>query len=472
MAGIGFRLHKLVEGDTYARSAAAYLSSAVITSGPWLSSVISLGLLGSTRMAFQNGADFSLLVATITYAFGASLILTGGMQMIVTRYLADRLYVEDRAALGPACNGVLLLLVPLLLITVPFLLLAPFEWRYRLLTATLFVTLSLSWMISTFLSATRYYANIVVIFFTGHALSLGAALLFGSRYGLVGSLAGYILGQVVSMVLLAMHVYHEFTPSDRINLDFLAYMRQYWDLLLFGLLYALGIWADNMLYWRAPGSIVIGGFYHVHPVYDTMKLLSYLSTIIASAVFLVHIETRFFRHYKAFYTLVDGTGTLAQIREAKRGMIDAARSGLANICMVQLVVVGALLLLAPEVIALAGVAPDRVALFRIDLLAATSQFLMLTTLLLVLYLDARRTALGIAALFVVCNLVCTQLTILSGRHLDGVGYLIAGTVGAAVALVSLRNRLHRLEYLTFMLQPMASSHKMIQIARPGDEFDL
>jgi polysaccharide biosynthesis protein PelG len=456
MAGIGFRLHKLVEGDTYTRSAAAYLSSAVITSGPWLSSVISLGLLSSTRMAFENGADFSLLVATITYAFGASLILTSGMQMIVTRYLADRLYVEDRESLGPACNGVLLLLVPLLVITIPFLLFAPFEWRYRLLTATLFVTLSLTWLISTFLSATRYYANIVVIFFTGHALSLGAALFFGTRYGLVGSLAGYILGQVVSMALLAMHVYHEFTPSDRINLDFLAYGKRYWDLLLFGLLYAVGIWADNALYWHASGSIVIGGFYHVHPVYDTMKLFSYLSTILASAVFLVHIETRFFRHYKAFYALVEKKGTLAQIRQAKQGMIDAVRSGLANICGVQIVVIGTLLLLAPELVSFAGFAPDRVALFRIDVLAATSQFLMLTTLLLVLYLDARRTALGIAALFVACNLVGTQLTIIVGHHLDGVGYLIAGTVGATIALIALRKRLHRLEYLTFMLQPMPS----------------
>lgn len=456
MAGIGFRLHKLVEGESYTRSAAAYISSAVITSGPWLSSVLSLGLLGSSRLAFGGGADFPLLAATITYAFGLSLILTSGMQMIITRYLADRLYVEDRDALGPACNGVLLLIVPLLFLTVPFILFAPFEWRYRLLSATLFVTLSLTWMISTFLSATRYYANIVVIFFTGNALSLGAALLGGSRYGLVGGLAGYSLGQVVGMVLFAMHIYQEFVPAERINLDFLAYARQYWDLLLFGLLYALGIWADNLLYWHAPGSIVVGGFYHMYPAYDTTKLLAYLSTIPAAAVFLVHVETRFFRHYKAFYSLVMGKGTLAQIREAKRGMMDAARSGLANICMVQFVVVGALFLLAPEVVALAGFPADRVALFRLDLLAANAQFIMLATLLIILYLDARRTALGIAALFVACNFGVTHLTIVAG-HVEGGGYLLAGTVGAAVAIIALRNRLRRLEYLTFMLQPMASA---------------
>jgi uncharacterized membrane protein len=273
----------------------------------------------------------------------------------------------------------------------------------------------------------------------------------------VGSLAGYSLGQIVCMVLLAMHVYHEFSPADRINLDFLAYIRRYWDLLLFGLLYAVGIWSDNVLYWRAPGSVVIGAIYHVHPVYDAMKLFSYLSTIIASAVFLVHMETRFFRHYKAFYGLVEEKGTLAQIRAAKREMIEAARAGFANICTLQLIVIGALALLAPELVAFAGFPPERVALFRIDVLAASSQFLMLTALLLLLYLDARRTALLVAGLFVACNLVFTQLTIWSGLGIDGAGYLIAGSVGALVALVALWSRLRRLEYLTFMLQPMAGA---------------
>ncbi|MCA1668684.1 MAG: exopolysaccharide Pel transporter PelG [Thermomicrobia bacterium] len=457
MAGIGFRLHKLVEGDTYMQAAAAYLSSAVITSGPWLSSLVSLALLGSVRLAFLDGGDRGLLIATITYAFGASLVVTGGVQMIVTRYLADRLYVDDRAAIAPTCNAVLLLPLPLLLLSGPFLAFGPFDWRYRLLAVTLFVTLSLSWLLSAFLSATRYFANIVMIVVLGHGLSLGGALLFGNVYGLTGSLAGYTLGQVISTALLAMHVYHEFAPSERINPDFLGYGREYWDLLLFGMLYAAGIWVDNVLYWRAPGGIVIGGFYRANPAYDTMKLVAYLSTIPASAMFLVHIETRFFRHYKAFFGSVTGKGTLTHITAHKEGMIQAVRTGLANVCTLQLIVIGALMLFAPEIVAFVGLPPERVALFRVDLLAANSQFLMLTTLLLLLYLDERRIAMWIVALFVVGNLAITQFTVMSGRLFDGAGYLIAASVGALAALVLLRDRLKRLEYLTFMLQPLAGA---------------
>ncbi|MDQ6602707.1 MAG: exopolysaccharide Pel transporter PelG [Chloroflexota bacterium] len=457
MAGIGFRLHKLVQGDTYVQAAAAYLSSAVITSGPWLSSLVSLALLGSARLAFLDRSDHGMLIATITYAFGASLLVTGGMQMIVTRYLADRLYVDDRDSIAPTCNAVLLLLLPLLLISVPFLVAGPFEWRYRLVAVTLFATLSLSWMLSTFLSATRYFANIVVIFFLGHALSLGGALLLGSVYGLTGGLAGYTLGQVVGTVLLATHVYHEFAPSERIALDFVGYGKQYWDLLVFGMLYAAGIWVDNVLYWRAPGNILIGGFFRANPAYDTLKLVAYLSTILASAMFLVHIETRFFRHYKAFFGSVTGKGTLAHITAQKEGMIQAVRTGLANVCTLQLILIGALMLFAPEIVAFVGLPPERVALFRVDVFAANGQFLMLMALLLLLYLDERRIAMWIVVVFVGGNLAVTQFALVSGRLFDGAGYLIAASVSAAAALLLLRDRLTRLEYLTFMLQPLATA---------------
>src|ERR1019366_7925 len=90
MAGIGIRLHRLVEEGTYAQAATAYVSSAIITAGPWLSSVFWLGLLGTATVTFLNTADRTLVLTTITYAFCASLLVTGGLQLVVTRYLSDR----------------------------------------------------------------------------------------------------------------------------------------------------------------------------------------------------------------------------------------------------------------------------------------------------------------------------------------------------------------------------------------------
>ncbi len=454
MAGIGFRLHKLVEGDTYMRAATAYLSSAVISAGPWLSSVVSLLLLGGASAAFLNQTDGALLIVTITYAFGSSLVLTGGPQMMVTRFLADRFYLEDEAAVAPTLNGVLLMLIPLSVITVPFLILAPFDWRYRLLTATLFIALSLNWLVGVFLSAARYYANIVVIYLIGHGMSLGGAIWLGHSYGLIGSLAGYTIGQVTCMLLLVAHIFQEFAHADTINLAFVMYAKRYWDLLVLGLLSMMGIWADNVIYWVGPGSRMIAGFYRSNPAYDSMKLLGYLTTIPASAMFLVHIETKFFRHYRAFYRHIEDGGTLAEIMRAKRGMIEAAKSGLINVCKLQGIVVTAALLFAPDLIRLLGLPAARVPLFRVLVVAANCQFIMLLAVILLLYLDERRLVLMVTALFVISNIGFTLTIVWSGRHLEGGGYLIASIIAGLAALALLKERLRLLEYRTFMLQPI------------------
>src|SRR5918911_4813905 len=120
MAGIGLRLHSLVAKGSYVHAASAYLSSAIIAAGPWLSAVLALSLLGGASVAFLGQADRTLLFVTITYAFSLSLVLTGGLQLVVTRYLADRLYLNDTAALAPACAGVLLSAMALLIVTLPF----------------------------------------------------------------------------------------------------------------------------------------------------------------------------------------------------------------------------------------------------------------------------------------------------------------------------------------------------------------
>jgi uncharacterized membrane protein len=283
--------------------------------------------------------------------------------------------------------------------------------------------------------------------------------------GLIGGLSGYTLGQAISTTLLIAQVYREFPPSDRIDLAFLGYWRRFWDLLTLGTLFSIGIWADNLIHWFAPGNVVIAGFYHVHATYDMTKLLAYLTTIFASAMFLVHIETTFARHYRTFYRRIDENGTLAEIRRAREGMIASARAGLANALKLQLIVTGVVLILAPDIVAFTGLPAESVRLLRIGAVAADSQFIMLLGLLL-LYLDPRRRALGVAALFVVMNAGLTLLALRCGALLDGTGYLVAATVAATVALLALRDGLQRLEYLTFMLQPIAHPLAVMQEGSP------
>ena len=120
MAGIGFRLQALVSKGSYLEASSAYLSSAMITAGPWLAGEVSLLLLNgvSTRVLSQD--EHTLLFATIIVVYAASMLVTGAPQMAATRYLADRIYAKDRASIAPTCAGMLFLALPFGLCGHPF----------------------------------------------------------------------------------------------------------------------------------------------------------------------------------------------------------------------------------------------------------------------------------------------------------------------------------------------------------------
>jgi uncharacterized membrane protein len=219
------------------------------------------------------------------------------------------------------------------------------------------------------------------------------------------------------------------------------------------MLYMSGIWADNAVYWTRPGGIVVAHFYRVLPAYDISKLLAYLTTIPMAAIFLVHLEAGFYRHYRSFFHMVCGESTLDEIEGARRNMIAAARTGLRKMLGAQAVIIAAAFVFAPMVVHAVKLPAGGVALLRVQLFAAPAQFLLLAGLLLLLYLDRRRSALAVAVTFAGGNAALTVATLELGTGFRGTGYLGATVISACTAFVLLRSGLRDLEYRTFMLQP-------------------
>src|ERR1700728_5475028 len=95
MAGIGFVLRKLYRQDNLSGLASACLHSAFASAGPWLFTVLALGAIASLGKALV-GIDvlFDFRVVLI-YNFSFSLVISGPVFMIVTRYLSDSIYKRD-----------------------------------------------------------------------------------------------------------------------------------------------------------------------------------------------------------------------------------------------------------------------------------------------------------------------------------------------------------------------------------------
>ncbi len=454
MAGIGFRLQTLIAKGSYLEATSAYLSSAVLSAGPWLAGVVALFVLNNTSLSYLPAADHALLNATIIWVFAFSLLLAGGPQMVITRYLADRLYLKDVESLTPTCTGILLLVLPLSILAIPFLVFAPFELRYRLIVFTLFLVLTLTWLVMLFLSAAHEHMQILLTFLLSYGISIGASVLLGHSYGLLGSIAGFTCGQVLCLTLLVTIVYREFPSSRTISLEYLSYFRRYWDLALIGLLYTLCVWADSLLFWFSSQGQVVAGIFHLYTPLDTAKFLMYLSTIPASAVFMVHLETEFYRHYRHYYRFIREKGTLQELTEARQGMQKAVREGSAQILKVQGLLALFLVLIAPNLAHWAHLQEQWVPLLRMAFLSGVAQYFVFLSMLLLLYIDRRREAMLLIAVYLVSIIVCTLISLTLGSKFYGAGYLVASVLTALFGWFLMQNRLNKLEYLTFMLQPI------------------
>ena len=78
MAGIGFELRKLMRKDSYLSLFQAYAYAGVISSGPWILSIIAVIFIGVFSLPVVVPRYLvSQFQTTVTYLIAFSLILTG-----------------------------------------------------------------------------------------------------------------------------------------------------------------------------------------------------------------------------------------------------------------------------------------------------------------------------------------------------------------------------------------------------------
>ena len=459
MAGIGFELKRAVHETSYAGTIRGYLFAAVISSGPWMLSILTLGLLGVISIAFLPSQARDLLSATVTHSFAISLLTTGLIQMFVTRYLADKLYVNETEAVVPTFVGVLVLASAIQFVLMMLLYTrTSLPLDYRLPAVALYVAISGIWLSMIFLSAARDFISIVVSFAIGYAVSFVAALTLGARFGPSAYLAGFAGGQVMLLALLASRVLAEFDVNSsfglRRSLAVFGYVRRYPGLLAIGAIYNLAFWIDKIVFWFSPEGIGVSSYLNVFPAYDTSFFLASLTLVPALAIFLLNIETDFYNHYKNFYAGIMNKRGWAEIAEAKEGMIQSVKSSYLTLFKIQAAIVLLVIALAPAMLTALGAPQSHWYIFRIAVLAMGVQVFLLDTVTILLYLDMRGSVLIVSSVFLISNLTFTLVTLRGGYAFYGYGFLYASLLSLIVAIALLQNRFANLEYLTFTRQPL------------------
>jgi uncharacterized membrane protein len=456
MAGIGFELRKLLARDSYTGLLQAYVYASIISSGPWVLSILGILIIGVMSVSVVVPQYMVTQFQTsVTYLIAGSLIATGPVQLAFTRFIADRLYEKREDRVLPNFNGVLLLVT--CACGLAGLGLAVFAFQgvnnlYRLLMLTGFVLLSNIWVATIFLSGLKQYRAIVGLYALSYGITVAAALVL-RPLGLEGLLLGFVLGQGVLLLGMVLIVLRAFPASEFIAFEFLRRGAMLPSIMAVGLAYNLAIWLDKFMFWYsdATGNVVIGPL-RASVIYDLPVFLAYLSILPGMAVFLVRMETDFVEYYHRFYDAVREGATLDYLEELRDEMVLTVRRGLFEIIKIQAIASLIVLIAGPQLLEWAGIPQLYLPLLYIDVVAAGLQVVLLGLLNVFFYLDKRRTVLFVTALFLALNGLFTWATLHLGVTWFGYGFALAVLVSVLAGFYLLDRKLESLEYETFMLQ--------------------
>lgn len=461
MAGIGFRLKGYFSSVSVADRIKGSLFSVVISCGPWLMTIITIAII--SVFAQKRISEHELLVfkSIISYSFAASLIYFGTIEMPLTRYLADKLYIDDKSSFKQIYTFIMMitLLVGTLFGGI-FYSFFDFSFWLSLGCMLLFSVIVSVWLSMIFLSAAKNYKLISYGFIFGNILTFILSWYGGEKFGLAGYTLGYVIGQMSVSIILIASLHLEFTGREYLSFEFLSYFKKHKMLVAIGSLYYLGIWIDKIVFWFTPSGRFIEGLFYTNQFYDTSMFLAYLSIIPSIAIFFVHVETDFYLEYAYFFRSVDNKANLTLLNKNIQGIHKSLRTSLISLFKFQTFISVILWYFAHEIIVFMKLPTLMVPIFRYGILGAYLQAFFIFSNIVLLYFLAEKEVLKNYAIFFGTNLILSLITAYGDFKYYGLSYVVSCFFTFVASYVALNKRLSMINIHTFMEQPVVQKNTL------------
>ncbi|MBF0243675.1 MAG: exopolysaccharide Pel transporter PelG [Planctomycetes bacterium] len=454
MAGIGFKIQKLLSEDTYWGVLKGYFYSAVISSGPWLISILCIGALGLFSRPLIGQEEHAIFRIWVMYCYAASLVVSGAVQMLITRYISDCIHGKRTEVLLASFITYSLPVFAIQLTSAyAYLLWSGFSSIIIYSGALLYAIITLIWIAMIYLSAAKDYLTIVFAYLIGAVASIAGASALAGDYGLPGVLGGYTAGQAILLAVLVSRIVVEFPSRQFVDPDCLRFLTRYPLLGLTGLFYNAAIWVDKLLFWIYEGREIHRGFYTC-PFYETPTYLAFVTIVPALSIFLIRIETSFYTTYREYYLKVTGKYSLGEILASKRSMWRSLSLSFARLFIFQGSVTAVCFAYSHHILMFFKMDSYQLGVLRITILGAFFHSLLMVLFIMILYFDWRHLALRCSLVFLITNAVFTGISLNLDISWRGYGYFFASLLTLCYGTLSFLERFDDLEYITFSSQPL------------------
>jgi uncharacterized membrane protein len=451
MAGIGWRLERLIH-QGISGATVAYATGAAVMALPW---VLTTAVLFSLAAILGRGtADLATAGTIVNVAYAVALLVAGPVQIVISRYAADRMYEgRFRAIAAPFCRGLgttfLLCAVPATLM----LLALGLPLRAALWGAALSAAVGAQW---TALSVGNGLCSPTLVLGSvaaGSALGFIMAVAFAAVAGLgvSGYLFGLISGQVLTLMILLVGIFRALPDEADETARLLPAFRDYAALAGAGLAFNASLWVDKLVAWCMAGGAAAG-------LHSAASTIAWFSCIPCLAWIFVEVETRFHRRFLGFFRALESGASLDELRRGARALVDEAARLLRGALSVQAGVTIFLQLAADHCAHWLNVPPEAILPYRILLVGAGVQAIGLLGLILLYYFDLRREACNASVGLLLSITVSTVAASASGLPPS-----VGTTLGSSLGAILIWHRVFRgvgavLEH-TLLLQPFGAERR-------------
>ena len=473
MAGIGFELKKLFRKKGVLNTAKAYGYATVICAGPMLLGVILLlGIMMLCNIFNTYTHTRELLICMITYTLLASVTVTSFFSMVVTRYVADMLFEEKNRAVLPCFWGstVIMMAIGGILYGV-FLCFSGATLLQGILCFVLFGELIIVWNAMSFLSAIKDYKGIFLSFFASVTVSilLGALLLWLGLPVIESLLFAVSVGYGVMLVWTVILLHRYFPHTDLGAFTFFKWIDAFLPLALSGFFMNIGMFSHLVIMWCSDIRVHVHGLFYGAPWHDVPALLAFMTALMTTVNFVVSVEVNFYPKYRNHYSLYNDKGTIKDILQSEKEMLDTLKTEVFYTSLKQL-------LFTAACIALGGYLLDLLPLGFNELMRGYFRTLCVAyglyaignmLMLILLYFTDYKGACITTAIFAAATVVLTVISLFFSNVYYGFGFLIAAMIFTVAASLRLDYFTRRLPYYILSVQPLVAEDRSGLFARLG-----
>lgn len=385
MAGIGFELNKLLKRNSFFSDLYAVFYSVNVAAGPWLMSSVTIIIL--QIILPKERSEFT--ISALIYTFIFSTIIYGGFSTSVTRYLSDliyrkeygKLYLFYKDTIKYATGSSSLFVILFWAINYPLKPLRVLVFLHSM------ILLTVIWVQLTFVTSIRKFSPVVIAFLSGSFTSLmlcNAWSRYNEELGYLGYNAGLmIIGTVLQLVIKRFL----FTlQSKKRESLFTRAIKIYPKHAITGFLIYLAAWIDDFIAWYHFKYSPTKGFVFA-PEYDLPMFYSYLFIIPTMVLFVLNLETEFYKSYRIFYRSIEENKPLRYINIARSTMDNNLRTSTKIITSVQVSFTIAGLVISNHVSKLLGFSEYSSMALKFGLIGAAANGLFLYFTLISYYYD-------------------------------------------------------------------------------------